>query len=80
MGLYAGIGVFQAVFTFGMGAAISLLTYFASASLHAQSISRVFYAPSSWFASVPLGRVLNVFGKDVVSSQCLHVKCWSDLP
>jgi ATP-binding cassette subfamily C (CFTR/MRP) protein 1 len=63
MGMYAGIGVFQAVFTFALGAAISFLTYFASASLHGQSIQRIFLAPMSWFASIPLGRIMNTFGK-----------------
>ena len=65
MGMYAAIGVTQAIFTFGMGAAISLLTYFASASLHAQSTSKLFFAPMSWFASIPLGRLMSVYGKDV---------------
>jgi ABC-type multidrug transport system fused ATPase/permease subunit len=64
MGMYAAIGILQALFTFGMGASISLLTYFASANLHAKSISKIFFAPSSWFSSVPTGRILSVFGKD----------------
>ena len=44
MASYAAIGIIQALFTFVLGAAISSLTYFASADLHGISITKIFFA------------------------------------
>lgn len=49
MGVYAGLGVSQAVGFFLMGLLFSLLTYFASRELHRASIQRVMHAPMSFF-------------------------------
>jgi hypothetical protein len=49
MGIYAALGVSQAIFSFAMGATFALLTYFASQRLHKGAISRVIRAPMSFF-------------------------------
>lgn len=66
-GLYAVLGVTQALSTFALGAALGFLSYFASNTLHGQALHNVFHAPMSVFDTQPLGRILGVFGKDIDS-------------
>jgi hypothetical protein len=49
MGVYAALGLGQAVSAFLMGATFALLTYFASQRLHKVAIKRVMHAPMSFF-------------------------------
>lgn len=65
MGIYAALGVSQALFTFTMGAAFAMLTYFASQRLHKGAIARIMHAPMSFFDTTPLGRIMNRFSKDI---------------
>ncbi|KAH9902793.1 P-loop containing nucleoside triphosphate hydrolase protein [Cubamyces lactineus] len=65
MGIYAGLGVSQAVFFFMMGSTFAILTYYSSKSLHRAAINRVMHAPMSFFETTPLGRIMNRFAKDV---------------
>ncbi|KAF8150782.1 ABC transporter [Crassisporium funariophilum] len=65
MGIYAGLGVSQAIASFLMGATFAMLTYFASQRLHKDSIKRVMHAPMSFFETTPLGRIMNRFSKDI---------------
>ncbi|KAL1937459.1 hypothetical protein VTO73DRAFT_13182 [Trametes versicolor] len=65
MGIYAGLGVAQALTFFMMGATFATLTYFSSKSLHRAAINRVMHAPMSFFETTPLGRIMNRFSKDV---------------
>ncbi|KAI0783557.1 P-loop containing nucleoside triphosphate hydrolase protein [Abortiporus biennis] len=65
MGVYAGLGVAQAVGFFLMGGMFSFLTYFASRELHRRAIKRVMHAPMSFFETTPLGRIMNRFSKDM---------------
>ncbi|OSD06330.1 P-loop containing nucleoside triphosphate hydrolase protein [Trametes coccinea BRFM310] len=65
MGIYAGLGVAQAVFFFFMGATFATLTYFSSKALHRAAIFRVMHAPMSFFETTPLGRIMNRFAKDI---------------
>ncbi|EIW84207.1 ABC transporter [Coniophora puteana RWD-64-598 SS2] len=65
MGIYAGLGVSQALTMFFNGALFAMLTYFASQKLHARAINRVMYAPMSFFETTPLGRIMNRFAKDI---------------
>ncbi|KAF8656809.1 hypothetical protein AX16_002359 [Volvariella volvacea WC 439] len=65
MGLYASLGVAQAVAAFFMGATFAMLTYFASQRLHRAAIHRVMHAPMSFFETTPLGRIMNRFSKDI---------------
>ncbi|KIJ66691.1 hypothetical protein HYDPIDRAFT_26121 [Hydnomerulius pinastri MD-312] len=65
MGIYAALGVSQALTMFFMGAVFALLTYYASQKLHERAITRVLYAPMSFFETTPLGRIMNRFAKDI---------------
>ncbi|KZT73163.1 hypothetical protein DAEQUDRAFT_808686 [Daedalea quercina L-15889] len=65
MGIYAGLGVGQAVFFFFMGSGFAMLTYLASKKLHSDALTRVMYAPMSFFETTPLGRIMNRFAKDI---------------
>ncbi|KAF5382133.1 hypothetical protein D9615_004305 [Tricholomella constricta] len=65
MGIYAFLGVAQAIAFFIMGSMFALLTYFASQSLHKAAIDRVMHAPMSFFETTPLGRIMNRFSKDI---------------
>ncbi|KAG1747124.1 ABC transporter [Suillus paluster] len=64
-GIYATLGVSQALTMFIMGAIFALLTYYASQQLHRISLRRVLYAPMSFFETTPLGRIMNRFAKDI---------------
>lgn len=64
-GIYAMLGLCQAIFTFGMGATMGVLSYLASNNLHAEALNNIFYSPMSVFDTQPLGRILGVFGKDI---------------
>ncbi|KIK47399.1 hypothetical protein CY34DRAFT_799345 [Suillus luteus UH-Slu-Lm8-n1] len=64
-GIYAALGVSQALTMFMMGGVFALLTYYASQQLHQRSIQRVMYAPMSFFETTPLGRIMNRFAKDI---------------
>ncbi|TFK46118.1 ABC transporter [Heliocybe sulcata] len=65
MGIYAGLGVSQAITFFFMGSMFAFLTYFASRQLHRAAINRVMHAPMSFFETTPLGRIMNRFSKDI---------------
>ncbi|KAG1821831.1 ABC transporter [Suillus subaureus] len=63
-GIYAALGISQALTMFMMGGTFAVLTYYASQQLHRRSIQRVMYAPMSFFETTPLGRIMNRFTKD----------------
>ncbi|KAF9466563.1 ABC transporter [Collybia nuda] len=65
MGIYAFLGVAQAIATFIMGSMFAMLTYFASQHLHKDAINQVMHAPMSFFETTPLGRIMNRFSKDI---------------
>ncbi|KAI5833117.1 hypothetical protein K523DRAFT_413569, partial [Schizophyllum commune Tattone D] len=65
MGIYAALGVAQAVTLFFMGCCFAMLTYFSSQRLHKWSIQSVLHAPMSFFETTPLGRIMNRFSKDI---------------
>ncbi|WVQ63051.1 uncharacterized protein L199_001202 [Kwoniella botswanensis] len=64
-GVYAALGMSQAIFTFAMGAIMGILASLASQNLHSSALANVFYSPKSMFDTQPLGRILGVFGKDI---------------
>jgi ABC-type multidrug transport system fused ATPase/permease subunit len=63
MGIYAGLGVAQALWTFIIGAVLSFITYFASKTLHKAALERIMFAPMSFIDTNPLGRIMNRFSK-----------------
>ncbi|KAJ8692856.1 hypothetical protein PTI98_010127 [Pleurotus ostreatus] len=65
MGIYASLGISQALASFLMGSTFAMLTYFASQRLHKAAINRVLHAPMSFFDTTPLGRIMNRFSKDI---------------
>ncbi|SCV70702.1 BQ2448_3464 [Microbotryum intermedium] len=65
MGIYALLGILQAVFSFLMGLASVFIGYNASRSLHRGAIQGVMHAPMSFFDTTPLGRIMNRFSKDI---------------
>jgi ABC-type multidrug transport system fused ATPase/permease subunit len=66
MGVYAALGIAQAITTFLMGAISGIFTYYAARNLHADAIKRILYAPLNTFFDVqPKGRILNRFTKDM---------------
>ncbi|KAJ6630972.1 P-loop containing nucleoside triphosphate hydrolase protein [Mycena sp. CBHHK59/15] len=64
-GLYAGLGISQAMFTFLMGVAIDIMSMTAASNLHHDSVTNILYAPMSFFDTIPMGRIMGVFGKDI---------------
>ncbi|KAI6099708.1 ABC transporter [Pisolithus sp. B1] len=67
MGVYAALGISQAITMFVVGFIFALLTYYASRNLHERAICRVLHAPMSFFETTPLGRIMNLFAKDIDS-------------
>ncbi|PWN53455.1 putative YOR1-ABC transporter [Violaceomyces palustris] len=65
MGIYAGLGIAQTIFTFVMGTAMGFVSYYACRALHDAGIKRVVYAPMSWLDVTPIGRIMNLFSKDI---------------
>ncbi|PWN35761.1 uncharacterized protein FA14DRAFT_167758 [Meira miltonrushii] len=66
MGIYAALGIAQAVATFLMGAVSGIFTYYAARNLHQDAIRRLLFAPLNTFFDVqPKGRILNRFTKDM---------------
>lgn len=60
MGIYAALGIAQAIATFLMGASVGIFTYYAARNLHADAIKRILYAPLNTFFDVqPKGRIMN---------------------
>ncbi|TFK49597.1 ABC protein [Heliocybe sulcata] len=63
--IYATMGVAQAIFTFAMGIAMDIMSYYVSQNLHHEALQNIFYAPMSFFDTTPTGRILSIFGKDI---------------
>ncbi|GAA5927818.1 uncharacterized protein JCM15063_006002 [Sporobolomyces koalae] len=64
-GMYALLGVLQAVFSFVMGLATSWIGWEVSRAIHAGAIQGILHAPMSFFDTTPLGRITNRFSKDI---------------
>ncbi|KAI9439889.1 ABC transporter [Lactarius indigo] len=65
MGIYATLGVGQALAAFLNGTAIAFIVYSASRRMHDSAITRVMLSPMSFFETTPLGRIMNRFSKDI---------------
>ncbi|GAA5952785.1 hypothetical protein JCM21900_005802 [Sporobolomyces salmonicolor] len=64
-GMYAMLGVLQAIFAFFMGLVTSWIGYNVSKALHQAAIQGVLRAPMSFFDTTPQGRIMNRFSKDI---------------
>ncbi|KAI9461546.1 ABC transporter [Lactarius psammicola] len=65
MGIYAALGVGQALATFLNGIAVAFIAYSASRRMHNNAITRVMLGPMSFFETTPVGRIMNRFSKDI---------------
>ncbi|WEW59727.1 ATP-binding cassette transporter yor1 [Emydomyces testavorans] len=65
MGLYAGLGVSQALFMYGFSTILSTSGTNASKTMLQRAMTRVLRAPMSFFDTTPLGRITNRFSKDI---------------
>jgi ATP-binding cassette subfamily C (CFTR/MRP) protein 1 len=65
IGIYAALGVAQAVLMFAFSIALSIFGTTASKVMLHRAITRVLRAPMSFFDTTPLGRITNRFSKDV---------------
>ncbi|KAH9013251.1 ABC transporter [Lactarius hengduanensis] len=65
MGIYATLGVGQALATFMNGIIVAFIVYSASRRMHDNAITRVMLSPMSFFETTPVGRIMNRFSKDI---------------
>ncbi|KAM7188324.1 P-loop containing nucleoside triphosphate hydrolase protein [Naviculisporaceae sp. PSN 640] len=65
IGVYAGLGVVQALLMFAFMVSLSILGTRASKNMLHDAIKRVLRAPMSFFDTTPLGRITNRFSRDV---------------
>ena len=65
IGVYAGLGVIQALLMFVFGLSLSILGTTASKVMLNRAMTRALRAPMSFFDTTPLGRITNRFAKDV---------------
>ncbi|CAG8585068.1 24520_t:CDS:2, partial [Racocetra persica] len=65
IGIYCAWGVAQGIFGVLSGIAFSYSGVRAAKHLHNNAIKRVLRAPTSFFDTTPLGRIINRFSKDV---------------
>ncbi|KAI9884586.1 MAG: hypothetical protein M1823_003635 [Watsoniomyces obsoletus] len=65
IGVYAGLGVLQALLMFFFAISLTMLGTTASKVMMNRAMKRVLHAPMSFFDTTPLGRITNRFSKDV---------------
>ncbi|KAG9534257.1 ABC multidrug transporter-like protein, partial [Aureobasidium melanogenum] len=65
IGVYAALGVSQAVLMFAFSSTLTICGTRASKTLLHNAVTRVLRAPMSFFDTTPLGRITNRFSKDV---------------
>lgn len=64
IGVYAGLGISSAIFTFLLGLATVWFGTAAARTLHNMALKQVIQAPMTYFDQTPLGRIMNRFSKD----------------
>lgn len=65
IGIYAGLGMIQALLMFSFMVTLTLVGTRASKTMLRLAITRVLRAPMSFFDTTPLGRITNRFSRDV---------------
>ena len=66
LGVYAILGVVQAVMVLGSSYAIAFGSMIGSKRLHDGMLHNILRSPMSFFDTTPLGRILNRFSKVIV--------------
>ncbi|KAF4584938.1 hypothetical protein EYR40_001764 [Pleurotus pulmonarius] len=64
MGVYAGLGVANALFSFMLGMSFSFASLIASFNLFSAALTAVLRSPTSFFDTTPMGRILTRLSKD----------------
>ncbi|XP_064405659.1 multidrug resistance-associated protein 1-like [Halichondria panicea] len=65
LGVYAGVGISQALFVLIASFTLAIAGILASRTLHTGMLKNVLRSPMSFFDTTPLGRILNRFSKDI---------------
>ncbi|KAJ3337882.1 Canalicular multispecific organic anion transporter 2 [Gonapodya sp. JEL0774] len=66
IGVFAGLGMCQVLFTMFQQLALNILCAIRAAwQLHSRMLQNVVYCPQSFFDQTPTGRILNRFAKDI---------------
>ena len=65
LGIYAGLGLSQALLVLLGAFTLALAAIFASRTLHKNMLKNILRSPMSFFDTVPLGRILNRFSGDI---------------
>ncbi len=65
IGIYAALGVIQALLMFAFSVTLSIFGTNASKIMLQRAMTRVLRAPMSFFDTTPLGRITNRFSKDI---------------
>ncbi|SMY23174.1 unnamed protein product [Zymoseptoria tritici ST99CH_1A5] len=65
MGVYAALGVSQAIGLLAMSSIFGFFIFYSACQIHADAIRSVLYAPISFFDTTPLGRITHRFSKDI---------------
>ncbi|CAH0053285.1 unnamed protein product [Clonostachys solani] len=65
IGIYAGLGVVQALLMYLFSVMLSVLGTKSSKTMLQEAVTRVLRAPMSFFDTTPLGRITNRFSRDV---------------
>ncbi|KJX98805.1 ABC transporter protein YOR1 [Zymoseptoria brevis] len=65
MGVYAALGVSQAIGLLAMSSIFGFFIFYSACQIHAGAIRSVLYAPISFFDTTPLGRITHRFSKDI---------------
>lgn len=61
MGVYAALGISQAICNFMVSFCFSIAGVTAAKSLHSHAVRSIFRAPMSFFDTTPIGRIMNRF-------------------
>lgn len=65
--VYAGLGIGTAVLQFVREIVFTLMGMKAANNMHQKALTRVVHAPTSFFDTTPVGRIINRFSKDTES-------------
>ena len=65
IGVYAALGVSEAIFSLTFTLVVSISTLLGSKLLHNEMLNNILRAPMSYFDTTPMGRILNRFSRDI---------------